>query len=95
MTPTHEEIAGGRRDDGTGLLGSAMNASTGVDSGRIVASERPVIPSIEQNESLQTPQSVVESSGGPTAALGPGSSGKSRVYSHGHSEITRKSINRS
>ena len=70
MTPTHDEIAGGRSDDGTGLLGSAMNTSTGVDSGRIMASERPVIPSIEQNEPLQTPQSAVESSGGPTAVLG-------------------------
>jgi len=52
MTPTHQEIAGGPRGDGIGLFGSAMDASTGVDSGRIMAWQRPDTPSIELKKAL-------------------------------------------
>ena len=53
-------------DSGAGLLGSAMNASTGADSGRIMAWKRPDTPSTEQKNRLPISRSAIESSRRPT-----------------------------
>lgn len=74
MTATHEEIAGGGRDDGIGLFGSAGNGSTAVDSGRIMAWKRPDSPAVEQRSHLPISRSAVESSESPTAVVGRRSS---------------------
>jgi hypothetical protein len=79
MTQTHEEIAGGRRGDGTGLLGSAMNASTQAALGCNMAWKRSYPAVIKQKECLPISRSTIDSSQRPTAVVGWKPSGKSRI----------------
>ena len=95
MTPTHEEIAGGRRGDGTGRLGSAMNASTQAALGCNMAWKRSYPAVIEQKECLPIPRSTIDSSQRPTAVVGWKPSGKSRMirqtpFSEGDSDGERQ-----
>jgi len=65
--------------DQQGLVrGSAMNASAGADSGRIMAWQWPDTSSIKQNECLPISRSAIESSERPTAIVGQSLSGESR-----------------
>jgi hypothetical protein len=60
MTTKTVETTGGRRGDGDGLRGSAINASTHAAWGDIIARKRLNYLAIEQKKSLPISRSVIE-----------------------------------
>ena len=81
MTAVHDETAGRRGGDGTGLRGSATDAPTQGVLGSVMAWQRPGTPSTEQKECLRISPSAIGSSERPMAVVGRRPSGKSRLSS--------------
>ena len=78
MTPTTDETAEGRGDDGDGLCGSVTDASTQAVPGTTMAGQRPYSAPADQRKPLPLLASAAESSERPEAVVGQKLSRKSR-----------------